>query len=47
LQSGKQDMTEVQEPNECGMQVKSKYKIEVGDVLAMYKEERKEEKIKL
>ncbi|MFH1193557.1 MAG: translation initiation factor IF-2 [bacterium] len=47
LQSGKQDMTEVLEPNECGMQVKSKQKIEVGDVLAMYKEERKEEKIEL
>lgn len=47
LQSGKQDMTEVLEPNECGMQVKSGQKIEEGDILAIYREDRKEEKIKL
>ncbi|MFA5133545.1 MAG: translation initiation factor IF-2 [Patescibacteria group bacterium] len=47
LQAGKQDVSEAVSPSECGMQVKSRQKIEEGDILAIYKEDKKEEKIKL
>jgi len=39
LQSGKQDMKEIPEGTECGVQFEGKMKLEVGDVLEAYKEE--------
>ncbi len=41
LQSGKQDVKEVQQGAECGIELIGKTKIEVGDVLELYKEEEK------
>jgi len=47
LQSGKQSVNEVPEGNECGLQFEGKMKLEVGDVLEVYKEESKEKKLVL
>lgn len=42
LQSGKQDVKEVQQGTECGIEFEGKAKIEVGDKLEIYTEEEKE-----
>lgn len=47
LQTGKQQVNEVPGGTECGMQFESKLKLEEGDVLEMYKEEKKEKKLVL
>jgi translation initiation factor IF-2 len=47
LQSGKQSMNELPEGNEGGVQYDGKVKIEEGDVLQAYKEEKKEKKLVL
>ena len=47
LQSGKQDMSEVPAGSECGMQFDGKLKLEEGDVIEAYKEEKKEKKLVL
>lgn len=47
IQSGKQDVREVSEPSECGMKIKCGEKIAVDDVFVVYKEESKDEEIKL
>ena len=47
LQSGKQAVNEVPEGNECGLQFEGKIKLEEGDVLEAYKEEKKEKKLVL
>lgn len=44
-QIAKQLMNEVPEGSECGIQFEGKLKIEVGDVLEAYKEEKKEKKL--
>jgi translation initiation factor IF-2 len=40
LQSGKQDVNEVNENIECGMQFEGSPVIQVGDILHFYKEEK-------
>lgn len=47
LQSAKQNVSEAAAPSECGLQITSRQKIEEGDILLVYKEDKKEEKIKL
>ncbi len=47
LQSGKQSVNELHEGHEGGVQFDGKIKIEVGDVLEAYKEEKKEKKLVL
>ena len=47
LQMAKQDVNEVPEGTECGMQYEGKLHVEVGDVLEAYKEEKKEKKLVL
>ncbi len=47
LQSAKQNVSEAVAPSECGLQVTGKQKIEEGDILLVYSESKKEEKIKL
>ena len=47
LQSGKQAVDMVPEGSECGLQFEGKVKLEVGDVIEAYKEEKKEKKLVL
>ncbi len=47
LQSGKQSVNEVPAGNECGLEFEGKLKLEVGDILEAYKEEKKEKKLVL
>jgi len=47
LQAAKQNVAEAAEPSECGLQVASRQKIEESDILLIYSENKKEEKIKL
>lgn len=47
LQAGKQSVNEVPEGTECGLQYEGKLKVEVGDILEAYKEEKKEKKLVL
>jgi len=47
LQSGKQDVGEVVNPNECGMKAKIGHEINEGDILLVYKEEFEKVKIEL
>jgi len=47
LQSGKQEVNEVPEGNECGLSFEGKEKLEIGDVLECYKEETKVKKLGL
>ncbi|MDD2758307.1 MAG: translation initiation factor IF-2 [Patescibacteria group bacterium] len=47
LQVGKQSANEAPEGTECGMQYEGKLKVEVGDVLEAFKEEKKEKKLVL
>lgn len=47
LQSGKQSVNEVPQGNECGLEFTGKMKLEVGDVLEAYKEEKKYKKLVL
>jgi translation initiation factor IF-2 len=47
LQAGKQDVNEVQQGAECGMEFEGKTKIEVGDVLELYREEEKARKFEV
>ncbi|MDO8626686.1 MAG: translation initiation factor IF-2 [Candidatus Magasanikbacteria bacterium] len=47
LQSGKQAVNEIPSGSECGLQFEGKLKIEEGDVLEAYKEEKKEKKLVL
>jgi len=45
LQSAKEDVTEVDTDQECGMEVQSRELVEEGDILEFYKEEKKEVKL--
>ncbi|MEK7211184.1 MAG: translation initiation factor IF-2, partial [Patescibacteria group bacterium] len=45
LQCGKQEVKEVGAGRECGMKIKTKEKIQIGDVLEFYKEETREIKL--
>lgn len=45
LQTAKQEMNEVPEGTECGVQFEGKTRLEVGDILECYKEEKKEKKL--
>ena len=47
LQSAKQAVAEVPGGSECGLRITSKTAIAVGDVLDIYKEEKKERKLML
>jgi len=47
LQTGKQEVKEIPEGTECGVQFDGKLKLLVGDVLEAYKEEKKEKKLVL
>ncbi len=47
LQSGKQAVDMVPEGSECGLQFESKVKLEEGDIVEAYKEEKKEKKLVL
>ncbi|HLD60574.1 MAG TPA: translation initiation factor IF-2, partial [Patescibacteria group bacterium] len=47
LQSGKQSVNEIPAGSEGGLQFEGKLKLEVGDVLEAYKEEKKEKKLVL
>lgn len=47
LQSNKQSVQAVPGGSECGMKIKTKIEIEEGDVLEIYKEEKKERKLAL
>lgn len=47
LQSGKQAVNEVPAGNECGLEFTGKLKLEAGDVLEAYKEEKKYKKLVL
>ncbi len=47
LQTGKQEVKEIPEGTECGVQFDGKLRLEVGDVLEAYKEEKKEKKLVL
>lgn len=46
LQAGKQDVKDVEKDSECGMKLKGKLDVEVGDILEVYNEEQIEEKVK-
>lgn len=45
LQSGRQDVKEIQSGSECGVEYTSKLRVEEGDVLEAYSEEKKEKKL--
>ena len=45
LQSGKQAVDMVPEGSECGLMFESKVKLEEGDIVEAYKEEKKEKKL--
>jgi len=47
LQSGKQNVTEVVSPNECGLKVNVGQDVEVDDILHTYQEQHLEQKIEL
>ncbi len=47
LQLGRQELGEVQSGSECGVEYHGKLKVEVGDVLEAYSEEKKEKKLVL
>ena len=47
LQTAKQEVKEIPEGTECGVQFDGKLKLEVGDILEAYKEEKKEKKLVL
>lgn len=47
LQSGKSDVRDVEQGSECGIEFEGKTKIEVGDVLDLYKEEVKQREFKI
>lgn len=47
LQAGKQDVNEVQQGAECGIEFEGKTRIEVGDVLELYLEEEKARKFEI
>jgi translation initiation factor IF-2 len=47
LQSGKQEAKEVPAGSECGVEYNGKLKLEEGDILEAYKEEKKEKKLVL
>jgi translation initiation factor IF-2 len=47
LQSGKQEAKEVPGGSECGVEYNGKLKLEEGDILEAYKEEKKEKKLVL
>jgi translation initiation factor IF-2 len=47
LQSGRQDVKEIQSGSECGVEYTSKLRVEEGDVLEAYSEEKKEKKLVL
>jgi len=47
VQMGKQAVNEAPEGTECGIQYEGKLKVEVGDVLEAYREEKKEKKLVL
>jgi translation initiation factor IF-2 len=47
LQTGKQEVNEVPAGTECGVEYTGKFKLEEGDVLEAYKEEKKEKKLVL
>jgi len=47
LQVAKQEMNEVPDGSECGIQFDGKLRLEEGDVLEAYKEEKKEKKLVL
>jgi translation initiation factor IF-2 len=47
LQSGKQDVKEVQQGTECGIEFEGKAKIEVDDILEIYTEETKDRTLKV
>jgi translation initiation factor IF-2 len=47
LQSGKQSVKEATGGHECGLQFEGKLKLEVGDILEAYKEEKKDKKLVL
>lgn len=47
LQIGKQNINEAMEGTECGLQYEGKVKVEEGDILESYKEEKKEKKLVL
>lgn len=47
LQTGKQEVKEIPEGTECGVQFDGKLRLEVGDILEAYKEEKKEKKLVL
>jgi translation initiation factor IF-2 len=47
LQASKQDTSEVLKNQECGIQYKGKVKVEVGDILEVYTEEKKKPELKI
>lgn len=47
LQTGKQEVKEIPEGTECGVQFDGKLRLEEGDVLEAYKEEKKDKKLVL
>ncbi|PIT88685.1 MAG: translation initiation factor IF-2 [Candidatus Magasanikbacteria bacterium CG10_big_fil_rev_8_21_14_0_10_36_32] len=47
VQMGKQNISEVPEGSECGLQYEGKLKVEVGDILEAYREEEKNKKFVL
>jgi len=47
LQAGKQDVSEAVEPSDCGLKIKVGQVIREGDILMVYKEEGKEQEVKL
>jgi translation initiation factor IF-2 len=47
LQTGKQEVKEIPEGTECGVQFDGKLKLQEGDILEAYKEEKKEKKLVL
>ncbi len=47
LQTGKQEVKEIPEGTECGVQFDGKLRLEEGDILEAYKEEKKEKKLVL
>jgi translation initiation factor IF-2 len=47
LQTGKQEAKEIPGGTECGVEFSGKLKLEEGDILEAYKEEKKERKLVL
>jgi translation initiation factor IF-2 len=45
LQTGKQEVQEIPAGTECGVEYSGKLKLEEGDVLEAYKEEKKDKKL--